>query len=623
MESSYIKKETMVLDRNGEQKIKYHTEKKLDIALRDALLYAESIISTVREPLIVLDSNLKVISANKSFYRKFKDKKEDIIGKFFYQISGKIWDSTKLRILLEEIIPQKNYFEDFELDLTLKNAGKRAMLLNARQLDDTLEYKKLILIAIEDITDRRKLENAINIKLSALMNSTSDSFALFSNNLELIEANKVFLKKMKEWYGLGKKQLMGKKFSEIIHNFKITESYKKLTQVQEDGKPLSYEDILPDTRSGKIHLDIKAFRLDSGVGIMFSDITEKKKSEEWLKYLSFHDKLTGLYNRAFFEEEMERLNSRRQLPISIIMGDINGLKLINDTFGHVFGDKLLKTAAKVLKAACRNEDIVARLGGDEFVILLPKNTSSDAAKLVDRIREKNKRDDRKKLPLNIALGISTKEDLNKDIKTMMNEAEDKMNQRKLFEADSTVASMINLLQISSKEKNYKNKGNIAHLKKIAILLGTIKNLPAEELDKFVLLAALHDIGKIAIAGKILNKKEKLTNKEWEILKKHSEIGNRIALASPQLDQIAKEILFSHEWWDGEGYPKGLKEKSIPLLSRMLSIIDAYEAMIEGRPYRKAKSRNEAIKELKKCAGTQFDPSLVNTFIKLIKENKNL
>lgn len=605
-----------------EQITKNLKEEGINKSLNDALIFAESIIGTIREPLIVLDSSLKVISANKSYYKKFKEKRENVESEYFYNLSNGIWNKSKLKDLLEKVVPQKTFFEGFEINTELKGIGKKTFLLNARQLDDLLEYKKLILLAIEDITESKKLENLIKKKLGFLLDSTNDSFIFFNDKLELIEANNLFFKKIKIWYGLQKKSIIGKKITQIIPNFKKSDSYNILCRVSEEGKSTNWEDVLKDSRNKKIYLDFRAFILDGGVGVIFSDITGKKEAERWLKYLSFHDKLTGLYNRAFFEEEMTRLSSSRQLPLSIIMGDINGLKLINDTFGHSFGDKLLINTAKLLKSVCRNEDIIARLGGDEYIILLPNSTEKDVARMTDRIREECRKSIGTRLQINIALGTSTKNNLRKNFRSMLSEAENNMISRKLLESEDMVTSMISLLRRSSKENSYDGKGHSTRLKKLAVLLGTISKLPKAELDKFILLATLHDIGKIAITRKILGKKGKLTKKEWVIIKKHTEIGQRIASSSPHFMHIAREILFTHERWDGKGYPEGIKGESIPMLSRMLSIIDAYDAMIKGRPYKKAISKTKALEELKKCAGSQFDPDMVDLFAKLVHKSSN-
>ncbi len=597
-----------------------YLEDGIDISLQDALIFARSIINTIHEPLLVLDSHLKVVTANSSYYKKIKAKKENTEDKFFFQLEKGIWNIPELNNLLEKIIPQKIFFEGLEVRINSKKIGEKTFLLNIRKLEDLVEHKELIFIAFEDISESKKLESLTQKKLGFLLDSTNDIFVFLNYDLKLVEANKLFFNKIKKWYGFQKKGLVGRSITEIITGFKKSKSYKKIIKIIAEEKAISWHDILEDLKNKKIYLDLRAFILDGGVGIIFSDITEKKEADDWLKYLSFHDKLTGLYNRAFFEEEMKRLNSNRQLPLSIIMGDINGLKLINDTFGYSFGDKLLINTAKLLKSVCRKEDIVARFGGDEFIILLPGNTEKDAIHLTERIRDECKKSIGTRLQINIALGTSTKIDLKKNLRIMLDEAENSMNKRKLLESEDSIASMISLLKRSSKEKSYYNKGHATRLKKMAILMGTISKLSKVELDKFVLLATLHDIGKIAIAKKILSKKGKLTIDEWEIVKKHTEFGKRIASASPHFIQIAAEILFSHEWWNGKGYPEGIKGEKIPLLSRMLSIIDAYYAMIEGRSYKKAISKKKAIEEIKKYSGSQFDPNMVTLFIKLINED---
>lgn len=353
---------------------------------------------------------------------------------------------------------------------------------------------------------------------------------------------------------------------------------------------------------------------------MMHNISERKKMEERLSYMSFHDSLTDLYNRAYFEEELKRLDTKRQLPLSVIVGDINGLKLINDAFGHKEGDEILRSCASVLRSCCRAEDIVARWGGDEFSMILPRTSEEVALSIVKRIKEKSDRASGGKIPLSISLGIATKSKSHQDFTKIMKRAEDDMYRNKLVETKSIISSIIASLERTLFEKSIKTEKHTKRIKEMALRLGKSIKLSPGEIDELSLLSTIHDIGKVAILDVILNKKENLSKREWETIKRHPEIGYRIAVSSNQLSSIAEYILTVHEWWNGNGYPQGLKGENIPVLSRIIAIVDAYEVMITGRPYKEAISKEEAIAELEKCSGTQFDPDLVKRFIEILKSS---
>ena len=354
-------------------------------------------------------------------------------------------------------------------------------------------------------------------------------------------------------------------------------------------------------------------------GIM-RDITGRKEAEEQLAYLSFHDSLTNLYNRAYFEEELKRLDTKRQLPLSVIIADVNGLKLINDAFGHKEGDRLLKSCGRVLKKCCRSEDMVARWGGDEFSMLLPKTNEKDGMVVLNRINRTCLKTSGNKIPLSVSLGTATKISRDEDFQVVMKKAEDSMYHHKLMETKSIISAIISSLEQTLFEKSIRTEKHSRSLKELTMKMGKAVGLLEEKLDDLRLLATLHDIGKVAILDNILNKKESLTRREWEIIKRHPEIGYRIAMSSNQLSSIAEYILTVHEHWDGSGYPQGIKGKKIPLLSRIISLVDAYIVMREDKPYRRARSKKDAIEEIKRCSGTQFDPELVDIFLKITERN---
>lgn len=348
------------------------------------------------------------------------------------------------------------------------------------------------------------------------------------------------------------------------------------------------------------------------------DITDRKKIEKKLIHISFHDPLTKLYNRAFFEEELKRLDSPRYMPISIIMTDLNGLKLVNDAFGHDSGDNLLKQAAKIIKSCCRRVDIVARWGGDEFVILLPQTNTAQALNIIERIKKACDKTSGLKIPVSIALGCATKTAETDSARIILKKAEDKMYRSKLLESKSVQNQIVKSLTNTLYEKNIETVSHSKRVIDLSIKIGHKLKLEPDRMDELILHASLHDIGKVAVREDIINKKGKLTDEEWHEVKKHSEAGYRIASSSSLLVPVAEYILAQHEWYNGSGYPRGLKGDNIPLISRIVAIADAYDVMISKRSYKKIKSRQEAIEELKKFAGTQFDPELVKVFIEIVQ-----
>ncbi len=350
-----------------------------------------------------------------------------------------------------------------------------------------------------------------------------------------------------------------------------------------------------------------------GVG---RDITEIRVREEKIKYLSFHDKLTGLYNRAFFEEELLRLDTDRQLPLSIIMGDVNSLKLINDAFGHEKGDELLKKCAALLNSCIRQEDIAARWGGDEFAVILPRTTNMAAEKLVNRIIKKGHQFRKQNIPISMSFGVATKTSSSQNIKDKINKAEDSMYKRKLSERKSLRSSIMSSLERALFEKSHETEEHCVRIEKITTKVGELLKLPFDKIDDLIIFSRLHDIGKVAIPDAILLKIGSLNKKEWEIIKKHPEIGYNICQASPQLAHIAEYVLYHHERWDGTGYPQGLKSTQIPLLSRILSVADAFDVMTHSRNYRQAVTKNEALEEILRCSGTQFDPKIVKIMLSI-------
>lgn len=347
------------------------------------------------------------------------------------------------------------------------------------------------------------------------------------------------------------------------------------------------------------------------------DITAKKEVNNKLKYLSYTDILTGAYNRAFFEEKAIELFKKENFPIGVIMGDANGLKLINDSVGHLEGDKLLKNITNIIKESCKDKGYVCRIGGDEFVILVPNADEKYCEAIIKDILNKCKNKKQDFINISISLGASTTDNINKDIHQTFKEAEDKVYRQKLLQEKSIRSSIMNSLKVGLETKSVETEEHTERLVKNALKIGKKLRLTMAELDELILVAKLHDIGKIGISEEILLKPDKLTIEEYEIMKSHTEKGFRIVQASSELIHVARGVLTHHERWDGNGYPLGLKGQEIPLLSRIVSVVDSYDAMTNDRIYKKAISKKDAINELQKNSGTQFDPDIVKVFIDIL------
>jgi len=351
------------------------------------------------------------------------------------------------------------------------------------------------------------------------------------------------------------------------------------------------------------------------------DISGRKQKEEEILYLNYHDVLTDLYNRTFFDEEMKRLDIEAMLPSSIIIGDINGLKLINDVFGHAEGDKLLIEIANILKRCCNAGEIIARTGGDEFSILLPHTDNKETKKIFDSIQkaceEHATKSGEEVYYTSISLGYATKTHSEELFDNVVKEAEENMYRRKLLESRSLHSSIISSIRTTMFEKSDETEKHAERLANLSKKLGRALGLTEEDLVSLELVSTLHDIGKISVDQNILNKNGALSKAEWIELKEHPEVGYRIAQTVPELRRISEYILSHHEQWDGEGYPQKLAGENIPLLSRIVSIVDSFDAMTQDRAYRKAMSRERAIEEIRKNAGTQFDPQIAKIFIEQV------
>jgi diguanylate cyclase (GGDEF)-like protein len=351
---------------------------------------------------------------------------------------------------------------------------------------------------------------------------------------------------------------------------------------------------------------------------MTIDISERKSEENKVRYASTHDALTGFYNRTHFEEHVNNFSLGGRFPLTVAFSDVNGLRIINEAFGREQGNQLLQRISSIIKDNLGEGTYAARVGGDE-VALVFFNTTLEEAEIITRdIREQvSKMMVMDSVRTSISFGLCEMTNADDDINEVIKRAEKDVDTRKLMESPHmrgrAVYAIINTLH----EKNKREELHSRRVSDFCEALAKALEMSEWQVSEMKLLGLMHDIGKIAISESILNKEGKLTDKEWQEMKRHPEIGYRILFSVEDMAGLAGYVLAHHERLDGKGYPKGLKGLEIPLQSRIVTIADSFDAMTAERTYRESVTPKEAAKELKKHAGTQFDPTLAKIFVEKV------
>lgn len=358
--------------------------------------------------------------------------------------------------------------------------------------------------------------------------------------------------------------------------------------------------------------------MPTAISGLVSNIDRQKHLEEELRFLSYHDKLTGLFNRRYFEKSLCDFDSSEFYPQTVMITDINGLKLTNDTFGHLQGDHLLSAAARILKKVCREDAIICRWGGDEFAVLMPNTDETEAEYIYNKIKQESGQEQVGPVILNMAAGYAVRLDFEEPLPVLIKTAEERMYRNKITESESARSSILTTILKTLNDKSIETYEHSRRIAEMGVAIVNGMNLGSEKKDEIILLSNLHDIGKIAIPENILSKPGKLSEAEWEIVRNHPEIGYRIASTLQDFAHVAPGILSHHERYDGTGYPKGLSGEQIPLTARILSVADSVDVMQHGRPYQAPVSNSDVIAELERCSGTQFDPEVVRIAVNILK-----
>ncbi len=581
-------------------------------------LLLKAIRETSLDGILIVDKDDRVISFNQRF--------SDIWG-----ISDDIMAKQSGEEALEHVLPLLKNPEDFKqrINNLYRNREEKSqediVLKDGRTLD---RYSSPILNGegeyygriwfYRDITERRQAQKDLMKEKERFKNIIDSApFGYYR-----IGKNRLWEHVNTEWermHSLKAEDVIGK-------SFEVTQPADKVNEARENVEKVFAGEILrgeasrigPDGKTEYHTFNIQPVE-DNGEVVaiegFINDITERKRKEERVRYLNSHDALTGLSSRAFTEKALIKKDKKENYPISIIVIDVNGLKVINDTYGHLIGDKILKNCGDIIVECSRKEDVAGRWGGDEFIIILPKTNRKEAEKVCKRIVETKGYVEN--IPISMAAGIGVREKEEQSFQDIFKRAEDEMYQRKLSEKGSSSYGIIDALLGALSQKSYETREHTYRMQKIAEQIAVRLEISEKERDNLNLAILMHDIGKINISEEILTKKESLDAKEWGVIKQHPIKGYQIALSTTIFAHIAEVVYSHHERWDGNGYPRGLKGKNIPFLSRIVTVVDAYDVMKNGRPYKKEMSKDQIIEDFKKNAGKQFDPDVVDVFLSIL------
>ncbi|MGM0438647.1 MAG: PAS domain S-box protein [Bacillota bacterium] len=587
--------------------------KKLENSLQQKNVLLKSVLESIQDGIVVLNPDLTIRYTNPTIKKWFKNSYSSLGKKCYFAFYNNEDDCTDC--------PVKKSLKSGEIEKTIKKLPADydidfIEIFSYPIYDEDNDEITGVVEFIRDISERMKQRKDLEMMNFSI--NKADLLIFRVNSDGVIEyANQTACERL----SYTRNELVGLKVEKIIRSDYYMERKKYWSKLKTSGS-LSYEVDYKTSNKKYFSVEITSqyFKYDNKEYefVFAQDITDRIENEKEIKFLAYHDSLTGLYNRKFFEVEMERLDTERQLPLSIIIGDLNGLKIINDSYGPKKGDQVLIKTAKLLKTVVRKEDVLARYSGDEFTLLLPQTTNETAQKIIKRIKSQNNKRNKDEVFISISFGVATKKESDENIKDILKKAEDNMYQNKLLDSRSSKSNIVQGLLNTLNAKSSETKEHAVRMTKLTFDFGEKLRLSNYEINKLSLLASLHDIGKTSIPEKILKKTTKLNYDEWELIKKHPKKGYKIAVASEEFAAVADDILYHHEKWDGSGYPEGLAGEEIPYLSRIISIIDAYDVMTNDRPYSKAITKNEALEEIKECSGSQFDPNLTKIFTNMMR-----
>ncbi len=563
------------------------------------------VIEHTRSSVAVHDKDLRYMYVSKDYLESYKIE-GNVIGKHHYQVIPDLpdkWRQVHKRVLNGEVVSA-------EEDIFVRDDGKteytrwecRPWYLPDNSIGGLIVYTEVI---TEQIKEKERITKEREQFKKTLL-SISDGVISINLDNEITLINKAAC----TLTGYSEKEALGC-------------SLRKICKLEKEiNKPTvkDIENVLITKSGDRVNIEISLSPIKdpsdqvNGAIIIIRDISERYQKNKELEYLSNHDYLTGVYNRHFMEKKLLELDTEDNLPLTLVITDVNGLKLINDAYGHDVGDKLLMKVSELIKHQTSKEDYLGRIGSDEFIAFLPKTSLEAGKALIKDLHIKANEAKLDSVIISLACGVATKTDIKQDINVIRREANNNMYRDKQVHGRTMRSQTIETVL---RNINNKYDREQVHTERVSVYcerLAQALQLSNQQVVEAKIAGVLHDIGKIMVPAEILNKEEHLTKEEWAEVQRHPVTGYHILKSVDEYAHLADSILYHHERFDGKGYPDGLSGHDIPLLSRIITVTDAYEAMTASRPYQDTKTSEAAIEELRNCKGSQFDPYIVEVFI---------
>ncbi len=566
--------------------------------------------------VLAIDKNLKIKNIVIGKINEMDKQDNKYVGKNILDLFPEDSSGKLLLAIMKALKSNKDQTIDVKFNVSDNEKWYRISI----QGSEIIPMDKKI-VRIEDITEIKLLSEEkkdVEQMLNNVFESSEDAMFM----LDVKDVNNVFYIKNNDY----DKDLMEKNIEKSrinkLYNFfneeQVETFYEKIHLCINSDSRILYE--------GEFELDNKKKIIQTCLTPIYKnnmlvyilgtrkDITEKRKMEEQLKYTEQRDLITGLYNRSFFEDGLKEYDNNVYLPLTIIMADIEGIKMTSNAFGYGEGYILLKKTANIISELLDSSKIIARIGEERIGIILTNTTSEEAEIFIKKIKDSFKINDTR-IPLLLTLVYGTKNEINENLLDIVNDLQTSIKKQRLYTGKKHGDYSLQVILKALFEKSKREFDHSNRVSDICKLIAEEMQFSPEDINMIGYCGLVHDIGKVSISEHILNKQSKLNEDEFTIIKTHCEKGYRILSSTTVFSDIAKYILYHHERWDGTGYPNQIAGDEIPIPARIIGVADAFDAMIEERPYKKNLTILEAIDELKNNSGTQFAPDVVNVFVK--------